>query len=102
MLDYNSLSDEEKRILRESLGINRVNIYSLEDRNMMLMKPAELFEYIYLDEIEKYKEAMIFIRNISELEIRAEDVGKKVLQKLLDANDKVIKLSDRAYLYKDS
>ena len=55
MIDYNSLSSEEKRVLRDALNIERINLYYLEDNGILLMEAKELFEYIYLYDVKKWK-----------------------------------------------
>lgn len=102
MLQYNDLNEDEKRVLREKLNISRVSTYFLEDNNYLIMKASELFEYIYLDDIKKLKDAISLINRIKETEIKQEDINKTMQQILLESNNKVIKISDRAYVYKES
>ena len=101
MLNYEDLDENEKQKLKDYFHIGRMSRFYLEDNNILLMKKQELFEYIYLDEIEKYKEAIEFIKMISALEIPQCSEEKTVSGILLERNDKVIKLSNNTYAYKD-
>lgn len=101
MLEYEELNEDEKRILREKLNLGRMSRYYLEDNDIVIMKEKELFEYIYLDDIKKVKDAINFINRIITFEISESDLNKSIRQKILEKNSKVIKLSDRAYAYKD-
>ena len=102
MLDYNNLNENEKRTLRNDLGIERISTYYLEDHNVLLMEAKELFDYIYLYDIKKVKDAVKLIERIVKTEIASEDVGKSVINKILESDGKVIKLSDNHYAYKES
>ena len=95
MLDYTDLNEDEKRTLRDYLGVERIFPNYLEDHNILIMKTEELFEYIFLYDAKKY------IKEIVEMEIKTEDVNKKIAQKILEQNDKVIKISDKIYAYKE-
>jgi len=101
VIDYNNLNDNDKRIVREALNLTRVSQYYFEDNNILLMKVDDMFKYIYIDEIDKFKSAMEFINRISNIEIKNQDLNKSVKQILLDSNDKVTKISDEIYMYKD-
>lgn len=101
VIDYNNLNDNDKRIVREALNLTRVSQYYFEDNNILLMKVDDMFKYIYIDEIDKFKSAMEFINRISNIEIKNTDLNKTVKQLLLDSNDKVTKISDEIYMYKD-
>ena len=101
MLEYEDLNENEKRILRESLHVTRIHRYYLEDNNILLMESEDLFEYIYLDVLKKFEEAIQLIKQLYKKEIKAEDVGKKMIQKILEDNNRVIKLSNKVYAYKD-
>lgn len=101
MLDYNDLNDDEKRVLRQALQVERVHQYYLEDNHILLMKPSEMFEYIFIDEITKYKEAIEYIKQIVKTEIKETHINKTVEQILLEQHDKVIKVSNRVYAYKE-
>ena len=101
MLKYEDLNKNEKQKLKDYFHIERMNRFYLEDNNILLMKKQELFEYIYLDEIEKYKEAIKFIKMISALKISQCPEEKTVSEILLERNDKAIKLSNNTYAYKD-
>ena len=61
MFEYEELNEDEKRILREKLNINRMSRYYLEDNDIVIMGEKELLEYIYLDDIKKVKDALNFI-----------------------------------------
>lgn len=101
MLEYESLDDEEKRKLKEALHIERMSRYYLEDNDIVLMKEKELLEYIYLDDMRKVKDAINFIDKIINYEIEEKDANKTIGMIILERNKRVIKLSDRAYAYKD-
>lgn len=102
MLDYKDLNGEQQTILKNALNITRISMYYLEDHNILLMKASELFEYVFIDDIKKYKEAISFIHELSELNITQGDVNKSVMQILLEKNDKIIKISNDIYAYKES
>ena len=99
MLDYTDLNEDEKRTLRDYLGVERIFPNYLEDHNILIMKTEELFEYIFLKRI---KDAKKYIKEIVEMKIKTEDVNKKIAQKILEQNDKVIKISDKIYAYKEN
>lgn len=101
MLEYEELNEDEKRILREKLNIGRISRYYLEDNDIVIMGEKELLEYIYLDDIKKVKDALNFINRIMNFEIDECNKSKNIRQVVLEKNLKVIKLSDRAYAYKD-
>ena len=58
-------------------------------------------EYIYLDNIKKVKDALNFINRIMNFEVDNSNESKTIRQIILEKNSKVMKLSDRAYAYKD-
>ncbi len=101
MLEYEELNEDEKRILREKLNIGRMSRYYLEDNDIVIMGERELLEYIYLDDIKKVKDAINFINRIMPYETNDSDTNKTIRQIILEKNSKVIRLSDRAYAYKD-
>ena len=101
MLEYEELNEDEKRILREKLNINRMSRYYLEDNDIVIMGEKELLEYIYLDDIKKVKDALNFINRIMNFEVDNSNESKTIRQIILEKNSKVMKLSDRAYAYKD-
>lgn len=101
MLEYEELNEDEKRILREKLNINRMSRYYLEDNDIVIMGEKELLEYIYLDDIKKVKDALNFINRIMNFEVDNINESKTIRQIILEKNSKVMKLSDRAYAYKD-
>ena len=76
--------------------------YYLEDNNVLLMDEKELFEYIYMYDLKKIKDAFNFIDKIVNLEITAEDSNKTIMQKILQKNNNVCKLGDKHYAYKES
>ena len=102
MLDYNELNDDEKRTLRNALEVERIYPCYLEDHNILLMESKELFDYIYMYDLKKIKEAIKFIEEIVQLRINNEGVNKSIIQKILEENEKVIKLSDNHYAYKEN
>ena len=102
MLDYTDLNEDEKRTLRDSLGVERIFPNYLEDHNILIMKTEELFEYIFLYDLKRIKDAVKYIKEIVEMEIKTEDVNKKIVQKILEQNDKVIKISDEIYAYREN
>ena len=101
MLEYEDLNEDEKRILLEKLDIGRMSRYYLEDNDIVIMGEKELLEYIYLDDIKKVKDALNFINRIMNFEVDNCNESKTIRQIILEKNSKVIKLSDRAYAYKD-
>ena len=101
MLEYEELNEDEKRILREKLNINRMSRYYLEDNDIVIMGEKELLEYIYLDDIKKVKDALNFINRIMNFEVDNSNESKTIRQIILEKNSKVMKLSDRAYAYKE-
>ena len=101
MLDYKDLNDNEKRILREQLGVERMTQFYLEDHNILLMNPNEMFEYIFLDEIHKLNEAINLINDVINMDITQNDVNKTIRQKVIESHDSVFKISDNAYIYKE-
>lgn len=102
MIEYNDLNDDEKRILREKLGISRMSNYYLEDNNILLMNKKELFEYVFLFDIKKCKDAINLITSISDIEIAQNDIGKSVSQILLENRSNVIKINNNIYAYKEN
>lgn len=101
MIEYEELNEDEKRILREKLNINRMSRYYLEDNDIVIMGEKELLEYIYLDDIKKVKDALNFINRIMNFEVDNINESKTIRQIILEKNSKVMKLSDRAYAYKE-
>ncbi len=101
MFEYEELNEDEKRILREKLNINRMSRYYLEDNDIVIMGEKELLEYIYLDDIKKVKDALNFINRIMNFEVDNSNESKTIRQIILEKNSKVMKLSDRAYAYKE-
>ena len=53
-------------------------------------------------DLKKIKDAINFIEKIIQLEIHNEDVDKNIVQKILEENEKVIKLNDDIYAYKEN
>lgn len=102
MLDYSELNEDEKRRLRNVLGVERISSFYLEDHNILIMEAKELFEYIYMYDLKKIKDAINFIEKIIQFKIHNEDVDKSIVQKILEENDKVIKLNDNIYAYKEN
>ena len=101
MFEYEELNEDEKRILREKLNINRMSRYYLEDNDIVIMGEKELLEYIYLDDIKKVKDALNYINRIMNFEVDNSNESKTIRQIILEKNSKVMKLSDRAYAYKE-
>lgn len=101
MFEYEELNEDEKRILREKLNINRMSRYYLEDNDIVIMGEKELLEYIYLDDIKKVKDALNFINRIMNFEVDNSNESKTIRQIILEKNSKVMKLSNRAYAYKE-
>lgn len=101
-IEYDSLNDNDKRIVRDILQVNRVSNYYFEDNNIILMNSENLFQYIYLDEIKRIKDAISLINDIINREIKSEDIFKTVKKKILESHDKVTKISDDIYMYKDN
>ena len=101
MIEYEELNEDEKRMLREKLNIGRMSRYYLEDNDIVIMGEKELLEYIYLDDIKKVKDALNYINRIMNFEVDNINESKRIRQIILEKNSKVMKLSDRAYAYKD-
>ena len=101
MFEYEELNEDEKRILREKLNINRMSRYYLEDNDIVIMGEKELLEYIYLDDIKKVKDALNFINRIMNFVVDNINESKTIRQIILEKDPKVMKLSDRAYAYKE-
>lgn len=101
MLTYNDLKENEKTTLKRALRIERMTTFYLEDHNILIMKTEELFEYLFLDDVNKFKEARELIKQMSELKISEQDLNKNVQQILIEKNNNVIKLSDKVYVYKE-
>lgn len=99
MLECKKLKNEEKQKLRTLLRRQRITDYLLEDAGIMLMNTKELFEFLYLDEIIKYKEAMAFIKKISEYKVSSENVDKTIDEIIVEEHDNVYKLGKNAYVY---
>ena len=57
---------------------------------------------IYIYDLKKIKDAINFIEEIVNLEITTEDSNKTIMQKILQKNSKVCKLSDKRYAYKEN
>ena len=93
MLQYSDLNNDEKRIIREKLGIERLHPYYLEDNNYLLMDVNELFDYIFLLDLKKLKDA----KNLKE-----SDVNKTIKEFLIENENNVIKINSRVYLYKEN
>ena len=101
MIDYNNLNSEEKRALRDALNVERINLYYLEDNGILLMEAKELFEYIYLYDVKKLKDAINLLNKILEKQINSSDVNKSIIEKILEDDEKVIKISNNVYAYKE-
>lgn len=101
MLYYDDLNNEEKRILRTALNVERISTFYLEDNGILLMNAEELFEYIYLYDIKKLKDAINFINEILKMKINNNDLNKSIMQKILEQNNKIIKINDTIYAYKE-
>ncbi len=102
MLDYNDLNDDEKNALKQALNMQEIPIYYLEENNILLMETKEIFEYIYMYDIKKIKDAINLIESIINLQITAEDINKTIIQKLLENRNNVYKLSNEHYAYKEN
>ena len=89
MFEYEELNEDEKRILREKLNINRMSRYYLEDNDIVIMGEKELLEYIYLDDIKKVKDALNFINRIMNFEVDNINESKTIRQIILEKNSKV-------------
>ena len=66
------------------------------------MKKEELFEYVFLDDIKKCKDAIQIIEQMAKMTIDQNDIGKNISQKMIENNQKVIKLSNEHYAYKEN
>ena len=101
MLNYDDLNDNQKRILREKLNISRIYPYYLEDHNILLMKKEELFQYIYVCDLKKVKDAISLLTRIMETKIKEDDKDKSFMQVLIENNEKVIKIDNNIFAYKE-
>lgn len=101
MVEYTQLSENAKRKLREKFHLQRVDTYTLEDRNILIMEAKELYEYIFLYDIKKYKEAMKLINEIINTKIMENDINKNVQQMLLNRVPNAVELSENIYAYKE-
>ena len=101
MIDYTQLSESAKRKIREVFNLQRVDTYSLEDRNILIMEIDELYEYIFLYDITKYKEAMKLIKEIVDTKVSETDANKTIQQILLSRVQNVVELSENIYAYKE-
>lgn len=101
MVKYEELNEQQKTKLKEALNIGRMTYYYLDDHNIILLNRKEMQEYVFLDEIRKFHEAMKFIENILDIEITAEDIGKTIGEIKLEKDTKIIKLSSDIYAYRD-
>lgn len=102
MLQYSDLNNDEKRIIREKLGIERLHPYYLEDNNYLLMDVNELFDYIFLLDLKKLKDAINIINKFKEETIKESDVNKTIKEFLIENENNVIKINSRVYLYKEN
>lgn len=102
MLQYSDLNNDEKRIIREKLGIERLHPYYLEDNNYLLMDVNELFDYIFLLDLKKLKDAINVINKFKEETIKEGDVNKTIKEFLIENENNVIKINSRVYLYKEN
>lgn len=102
MLDYNDLNDDEKRVLRDALGMERIYPFYLEDHNILLMDSKELFEYVYIYDIKKINDAVNFIEKIATKMITEKDINKSIKQKILEEEERIIKLSEKNYAYREN
>jgi len=100
MIEYNDLTEEQKRKLRNELNVDRINMYYLEDHNIILLNKKEMLEYAFLDEIDKKNDAIQFIKDILNIEIKTEDIGKTIGEIKLESNKNIIKLNSDIYAYR--
>ena len=101
MVEYTQLSENAKRKLREKFHLQRVDAYTLEDRNILIMEAKELYEYIFLYDIKRYKEAMKLINEIINTKIMEEDINKNVQQVILNRMPNVVELCEDIYAFKE-
>lgn len=101
MLEYNDLNDDEKRVLRDALGVERIYTFYLEDHHILLMDSKELFEYIYILDVKKKKDALQLIEKIGDSVISSNDVNKTVIQKIIEEKENVIVLGNNRYAYRE-
>lgn len=100
MIDYNDLTEEQKRKLRNALNVERINIYYLEDHNIILLNKEEMLEYVFLDEIDRKNDAIEFIKNILQVKIKNDDIGKTIGEIKLERHENIIKLDSDIYAYR--
>lgn len=65
------------------------------------MDSKELFEYIYILDVKKKKDALQLIEKIGDSVISSSDVNKTVIQKIIEEKDNVIVLGNNRYAYRE-
>lgn len=101
MIDYIDLTEEQKRKLRSELNVERINMYYLEDHNIILLNKKEMLEYAFLDEIDRKNDAIQFIKEILNIEIKDGDIGKTIGEIKLENHENIIKLDSNIYAYRN-
>ena len=85
-------------LLKDNIEIKKNNKYKTK-KNFLIEFDKENNIII---EINKDSYARILINNITDMEIKSEDVYKTIKQKILETHEKVKKISDDVYMYKDN
>ena len=81
MIDYNSLNNKEKRVLRDALNIERINLYYLEDNGILLMEAKELLKLVYRDFLATEDERNFIIQKEHKILETSENKKEKVVEK---------------------
>ena len=66
------------------------------------MDVNELFDYIFLLDLKKLKDAINIINKFKEVTIKECDVNKTIKECLTENENNVIKINSRVYLYKEN
>ena len=101
MLDYKDLKEDEKRKFRELFSVDRVYPFFLEDNKIFIMNSMEMFEFLYIDDILKVKDAIKFIKQIINYKIIDSDADATICQKMLKGNNKIYQIGEDVFLYSE-
>lgn len=101
MIDYQELNEDVKRKFRELFAVDRVHSYFLEDNKIFIMNSIEMFEFLYIEEIIKVKDAIELIKKIINYKIFDKDVNNTICQKILNENKKIYQISEDIFVYSE-
>ena len=59
-----------------------------------------MLEYVFLDEIDRKNDAIEFIKNILQVKIKNDDIGKTIGEIKLERHENIIKLDSDIYAYR--